>query len=154
MEISLVGNLTDDPIVAINDKNARLSFTLAVSESYRDSKTGEWKSQEPTFWTCFAWRNRAKNIANEQLVKGNRVVLRGTIRANVWQDETGGQHRRTVVDIQSLGKDVCAGQPAAAVQRQEALALGTDKTTAWDAPAPQAAVPQAAAVPEEVNPSV
>ncbi len=136
MDISLVGNLTDDPVIAITAQNARVSFTIAVSESYKDAKTGEWKNQEPTYWPCFAWRTRARNIANKKLVKGSRVVVKGTVRANTWQDETGGQHRRTVVDIQALGLDICTAPSAKVSERQEALQLGKDQTDAWNSPAP------------------
>ncbi len=148
MDITLVGNLTDAPLVAIDGETARVQFSVAVSDSYKD-RTGEWKDKPAMFWPVYAWNNRARKIAETGLVKGSRVIVHGTLRANAWQDNEGNNHRRTVVDVKALGLDVCLNQPktdraeAPVTAQQEVLDVGEDKTNAWDDPAASGAETQA-----------
>ncbi len=141
MDITLVGNLTDDPLVVINENSARVQFSVAVSDSYKDTHTGEWKDKPVMYWPVYAWNTRARKIAEADLVKGSRVIVHGTLRANAWRDNQGGHHRRTVVDIKARGARCELNQPKAdrsvspVGAQQEELDVGEDRTNAWDQPA-------------------
>ena len=90
---TFIGNLTADPTTH-NTPDGRTSIHLriAVSERYRDSRTGEWKSKEPTFWDAYAWNAKAEAIAAQQWRKGTPVIIVGELVANVWTDQETG-HR-------------------------------------------------------------
>lgn len=104
---TFIGNLTADPTTH-NTPDGRTSIHLriAVSERYRDSRTGEWKSKEPTFWDAYAWNAKAEAIAAQQWRKGTPVIIVGELVANVWTDqETGQQRRKTNIAIEAAGKN-------------------------------------------------
>ena len=53
---TFIGNLTAAPTThKTPDGRVSIHLRLACSERYRDSRSGEWKSKEPTFWDAYAW---------------------------------------------------------------------------------------------------
>lgn len=134
MELPLAGNLTDQPVFVGDESKARMSFTLAVNESYRDPQ-GQWQSGETMYWKCWAWNKRAVAIKNAGFVKGSPVVVHGQVRANVWQDADGTKHRSNVIDVKAMGPDVTKPVPATVADRHNTLNVtGEDRTDAWDTP--------------------
>ena len=134
MESPLVGNLTDDPVFVRDGSKARMSFTVAVNDRYRDQQ-GNWQSSETMFWPCWAWDKKAIAIHDAGFVKGAPVIVVGALRANVWEDRDGQRHRRNVVDVRAMGPDITRDVPAGVAARQNTLDVGEDRTNAWDEPA-------------------
>jgi len=94
-QVSLVGNITDDPELRYTQSGAALAtFTVAVS--HRSKHNGEWQDVSDGFFRCTAWRSVAENAA-KSLKKGQRVMVIGKLIQRSF--ETDG-HKRTVVEIQ------------------------------------------------------
>lgn len=140
---TFIGNLTADPTTH-NTPDGRTSIHLriAVSERYRDSRTGEWKSKEPTFWDAYAWNAKAEAIAAQQWRKGTPVIIVGELVANVWTDqETGQQRRKTNIAIEAAGKN------DSIPLRKRDTAPAAPPTPEWSAHQPEPQQPQAASLP-------
>lgn len=140
---TFIGNLTADPTTH-NTSDGRMSIHLriAVSERYRDSRTGEWKSKEPTFWDAYAWNAKAEAIAAQQWGKGTPVIIVGELVANVWTDqETGQQRRKTNIAIEAAGKNVSIPL------RKRDTTPAAPPAPEWSAQQPEPQQPQAASLP-------
>ena len=140
---TFIGNLTADPTTH-NTPDGRMSIHLriAVSERYRDSRTGEWKSKEPTFWDAYAWNAKAEAIAAQQWRKGTPVIIVGELVANVWTDqETGQQRRKTNIAIEAAGKN------DSIPLRKRDTAPAAPPAPEWSAQQPEPQQPQTASLP-------
>ena len=116
----LLGRCGKDPEARTAGESKVASFTLATTEKYKDSKTGEWK--ENTEWhNIVCWRNTAE-LAEKYVQKGALLYIEGKLRTRSWDDRDGNKRYVTEIiaeNLQFLEK------------RQEAQ-------TAASAPAPQA----------------
>ncbi len=85
-KVILVGRLGKDPEVRNLDNGATVAnFTVATSESYKDSTTGEKK--EITEWhNVVLWRGLAE-VAQRYLHKGDMVYIEGKLRTRSWEKE-------------------------------------------------------------------
>ena len=90
-KVMLIGNLGKDPEVRYTPSGvATASFSLATSESWKDS---EGNQQEKTEWhNIVVWRKLAE-IAGEYLKKGKKIYLEGKIQTRSWDDKATGQKR-------------------------------------------------------------
>ena len=106
--ITIVGTLTADPELRfVNSGAAVANFTVAFNPRRYDKQANEWKDGTAQFWRCQAWNagklTFAENIA-DQLHKGDRVVLTGTLEAREYEKD--GQKRTvTEVRVAHVGKD-------------------------------------------------
>lgn len=94
-KVILIGNLGRDPEIRYLEGNiARLSFSLATTEVYKD-KTGN--RLEHTEWHhVVLWRNLAEN-AEKLLKKGMQVYIEGKLQTRQWTDKDG--HKKNVTEI-------------------------------------------------------
>jgi single-strand DNA-binding protein len=94
-KVILVGHLGKDPEIRyIDASTARLNFTLATTEYYRD-KTGN--RQEHTEWHhVVMWRTLAQN-AEKLLKKGSLVYVEGKLQNRQWNDKDGQKRSLTEV---------------------------------------------------------
>jgi len=103
-KVILVGRLGKDPVInGVNQKKVA-NFSLATSDTYKDSKTGEKK--ENTEWhNIVAWAPIAE-VCEKYLHKGDLVYIEGKLRTRSF--EKGGVTRWTteiiVNNLQMLGK--------------------------------------------------
>lgn len=139
---TFIGNLTAEPTIhSTPDGRVSIHLRLACSERYRDSRSGEWKSKEPTFWDAYAWGARAQALADQAWGKGTPVIVVGELVANVWTDqETGQQRRRTNIAIEAAGKN------SAIPRRNRADAPVAPSVPEWTEPH-VTAQPEAASLP-------
>lgn len=88
------GNLVEAPL-RLESASGRVGVGLVIAENhqYFDRDKGSWEQEEPVFWRGAYWGKAAENILG--LVKGDRVVVVGRARANVWEDEDGTKRRAT-----------------------------------------------------------
>ncbi len=96
-QVTLVGNLTDDPELRYTPNGTPVAnFTLAINRRTRDD-SGQWKDGETSFFRCNVWRQQAENAA-ESLTKGIRAIVIGRLRQRSWETPEG--QKRTVVEIE------------------------------------------------------
>lgn len=96
--ITLIGNLTDDPELRFTPSGAAVAkFRVASTPRYLDRQSGEWKDGEALFLACNVWRQAAENVA-ESLQRGARVVLSGRLRQRSYETKEG--EKRTVFEVE------------------------------------------------------
>ena len=96
--ITLIGNLTDDPELRFTPSGAAVAkFRVASTPRYLDRQTGEWKDGEALFLTCNVWRQAAENVA-ESLQRGTRVIVSGRLRQRTYETREG--EKRTVFELE------------------------------------------------------
>lgn len=83
----VVGNLGSDPEMRqVNNTNVT-SFSLAVNETWSDSRTGE-RREKTTWYRVSAW-GRQGEIVNQYLSKGRQVMVIGTVDASAYMGQDG-----------------------------------------------------------------
>jgi len=94
-KVILIGNLGKDPELKYLEGNiARVSFSLATTEAYKD-KSGN--RIEHTEWhNIVMWRTNAEN-AEKMLKKGMQIYVEGKIQSRQWNDKEG--QKRNVTEI-------------------------------------------------------
>jgi single-strand DNA-binding protein len=96
--ITLIGNLTDDPELRFTPSGAAVAkFRVASTPRYLDRQTGEWKDGEALFLTCNVWRQAAEHVA-ESLQRGTRVIVSGRLRQRSYETREG--EKRTVFELE------------------------------------------------------
>jgi single-strand DNA-binding protein len=94
-KVILVGNLGKDPEMRKLDGGvARVSFSLATSEYYKD-KDGN-KIEQTEWHNIVMWRVIAES-AERILKKGYTIYLEGKIQSRKWQDKEGQQRNTTEI---------------------------------------------------------
>src|SRR6266516_320517 len=97
-QITIVGNLTDDPELRYTANGAAVAnFRVAYSTRIRDA-AGNWTDGDTSFFTINCWRSLAENAA-ETLTRGSRVVVTGRLKQRSWENQEG--EKRTVVEIEA-----------------------------------------------------
>lgn len=94
--VSLVGNLTSDPVVRQTQKGQTvLNFSLAVSET----------ADRTSFYDVTAWNDLAHN-ASQTLHKGMRVVVMGMLQQSTWETNEGDKRSKVNVVADAIGPDL------------------------------------------------
>jgi len=97
-QITIVGNLTDDPELRYTANGAAVTnFRVAYSTRIRDA-AGNWTDGDTSFFTVNCWRALAENAA-ETLTRGARVVVTGRLKQRSWENQQG--EKRTVIEIEA-----------------------------------------------------
>lgn len=98
-KVILVGNLGRDPELKYLEGNvARVNFSLATSDSYKD-KNGN--RVEQTEWhNIVMWRGLAES-AEKYLKKGMQVYVEGKIQTRQWNDKDGNKRSTTEIVAES-----------------------------------------------------
>ena len=95
-KVILVGNLGKDPEAKFMPSgNAVTNITIATSESWKDKQTGQ--QQERTEWHRVVFFNRLAEIASEDLKKGSKVYVEGSLRTRKWQGQDGQDRYTTEI---------------------------------------------------------
>lgn len=96
--ITLVGNLTEDPVLRFTPSGAAVAnFRVASTPRYLDRQSGEWKDGEALFLNCNIWRQAAEHVA-ESLQRGMRVIVSGRLRQRTYETKEG--EKRTVFELE------------------------------------------------------
>ncbi len=92
----LIGHTGDDVKMIYFEGGGCIGrFPLATNEDYVNKKTGERISN--TEWHNIVVRNKAAEICEKYLKKGDKVYVEGRIKTRKWQDETGNDRYSTEV---------------------------------------------------------
>ncbi|BAO75837.1 single-stranded DNA-binding protein [Winogradskyella sp. PG-2] len=87
-KVMLIGNLGDEvKMHYFDDKNCVGRFPLATSETYTSKLTNERITN--TEWHNIVVRNKAAEICEKYLSKGDKVYIEGRIKTRKWTDDKG-----------------------------------------------------------------
>ncbi|SIO90710.1 single-stranded DNA-binding protein [Nocardiopsis sp. JB363] len=102
-QITLVGNLVDDPELRFTNSGAAVaSFRVASTPRTFDRQSGEWKDGESMFLTCSVWRQYAENVA-ETLQRGMRVIVQGRLKQRSFETREGEKRTVYEIDVEEVG---------------------------------------------------
>lgn len=120
-KVMLIGHLGDEVKMHYFEGGGSIGrFPVATNESYTNKQTGEKVTN--TDWHNIVVRNKAAEICEKYLSKGDKVYVEGRLKNRQWQGEDGNTRYTTEVHVQeftflSTKKDSMAnnqGQPAGA----------------------------------------
>ncbi|GAB2514537.1 MULTISPECIES: single-stranded DNA-binding protein [Nocardiopsis] len=102
-QITLVGNLVDDPELRFTPSGAAVAnFRVASTPRNFDKASGEWKDGESMFLTCTVWRQYAENVA-ESLQRGMRVIVQGRLKQRSYETREGEKRTVYEIDVDEVG---------------------------------------------------
>jgi len=103
-QITVVGNLTDDPELRFLPNGTGLAkFTVASTPRVFDREKNEYRDGDPLFLSCTVWRDLAEHVA-ESLTKGTRVIVTGRLKLSRWEDKETGEKRSAYgLDVDEVG---------------------------------------------------
>lgn len=124
-KLMAIGHLGADPESRfLPSGSAVTTFSIAVSESWKDKQTGE--IQERTEWIRVEVWGKAAEACAQYLTKGKQVFVEGRLRTDSWEDESGNKRYQTKVradNVQFLGSprqgDAPARQPDKKPEQKE-----------------------------------
>ena len=97
-KVMLIGHLGDEvKIHRFEDGGCVGRFPLATNETYMNKQTNERVSN--TEWHNIVLRNKAAEICNKYLKKGDKVYVEGKLKTRKWQGEDGIQRYSTEVHV-------------------------------------------------------
>jgi len=101
-KVILVGNLGRDPEVRTFPSGDKVvSFSMAMTESWRDKATGERKDK--TEWVNVSIFNEALGrVAEQYCRKGSKIYLEGQLQTREYTDKDGNQRKATDVVLQKF----------------------------------------------------
>ena len=94
----LIGHLGDDVKIKHFDGGGCIArFPLATNETYTNKSTNEKVTN--TDWHNIVVRNKAAEICEKYLAKGDKVYVEGRIKTRKWQGEDGQDRYTTEVNV-------------------------------------------------------
>lgn len=118
-KVMLIGHLGDDIKMHYFDGGGSIGrFPLATNESYVNKNTGEKVSN--TEWHNLVVRNKAAEICEKYLSKGDRIYVEGRIKTRKWTGEDGADRYSTEINVNEFTflttkKDVSQTSPSDSV---------------------------------------
>jgi single-strand DNA-binding protein len=98
-KVMLIGHTGDDVKMKYFEGGGCVgNFPLATNEEYINKSTGEKVSN--TEWHNIVVRNKAAEVCEKYLKKGDKVYIEGRIKTRKWQDDKGMD--RYITEIQCL----------------------------------------------------
>jgi single-strand DNA-binding protein len=100
-KVMLIGNLGDEVKMHHFDGGGCIGrFPIATNENYTNKTTGEKVSN--TEWHNVVVRNKAAEICQKYLSKGDKVYVEGRIKTRKWQDDKGIDRYSTEINCQEF----------------------------------------------------
>ena len=95
-KVMLIGHLGDEvKMHYFEGGNCIGRFPLATNETYTNRQTGERVTN--TDWHNIVVRNKAAEICEKYLSKGDKVYIEGRLKTRKWQDEKGNDRYSTEI---------------------------------------------------------
>ncbi len=95
-KVMLIGHLGDEvKMHYFDDKNCVGRFPLATNETYTNKTTNERITN--TEWHNIVVRNKAAEICEKYLTKGDKVYIEGRIKTRKWTDDKGMERYSTEI---------------------------------------------------------
>ncbi|MEJ1221219.1 single-stranded DNA-binding protein [Sediminicola sp. 1XM1-17] len=100
-KVMLIGHLGDEvKIHYFEGGNCIARFPLATNETYTNKQTGERVTN--TDWHNVVVRNKAAEICEKYLGKGDKIYVEGRLKNRQWQGEDGTTRYTTEVHVQDF----------------------------------------------------
>jgi len=100
-KVMLIGHTGDDVKMHYFEGGGCVgNFPLATNEDYVNKSTGEKVSN--TEWHNIVVRNKAAEICEKYLKKGDKVYIEGSIKTRKWQDDKGMDRYTTEVQCREF----------------------------------------------------
>jgi len=97
-KVMLIGHLGDDVKTTYFEGGGCIGrFPLATNETYTNRQTGERVSN--TEWHNIVVRNKAAEVCEKYLSKGDKVYVEGRLKTRQWQGEDGVARYTTEVQV-------------------------------------------------------
>ena len=94
----MIGHLGDEvKLHYFDDRNCVGRFPLATNETYTNRQTNERVTT--TEWHNIVVRNKAAEICEKYLSKGDRIYVEGRLKTRKWQDEKGNDRYSTEIHV-------------------------------------------------------
>ena len=95
-KVMLIGHLGDDVKIKHFDNGGCIArFPLATNETYTNKSTNEKVTN--TDWHNIVLRNKAAEICEKYLSKGDKVYVEGKLRTRKWQGQDGQDRYTTEI---------------------------------------------------------
>lgn len=95
-KVMLIGHTGDDVKMHYFEGGGSIGrFPLATNESYTNRTTGERVTN--TEWHNVVVRNKAAEVCEKYLKKGDKVYIEGRIKTRKWQDDAGNEKYSTEI---------------------------------------------------------
>lgn len=130
-KVMLIGHLGDDIKMHYFDGGGSIGrFPLATNESYVNKSTGDKISN--TEWHNLVVRNKAAEICEKYLSKGDRIYVEGRIKTRKWTGEDGADRYSTEINVNEFTflttkKDVSQTSPSDSVPNTNSEAVPLEK---------------------------
>ena len=121
-KVMLIGHLGDEvKLHYFEGGNCIGRFPIATNETYTNRQTGERVTN--TEWHNIVVRNKAAEICEKYLSKGDKIYLEGRLKTRQWQGEDGNTRYTTEVHVQdftflSTRQDAPTGTPEPSTGRK------------------------------------
>ena len=97
-KVMLIGHLGDDVKMHYFDGGGSIGrFPLATNESYLNKSSGEKINN--TEWHNIVVRNKAAEICEKYLSKGDKIYIEGRIKTRKWTGEDGNDRYSTDINV-------------------------------------------------------
>lgn len=97
-KVMLIGHLGDDVKMHYFDNGGAIGrFPLATNETYTNKTTGERVTN--TDWHNVVVRNKAAEICEKYLSKGDKIYVEGRIKTRKWTGEDGSDRYTTEINV-------------------------------------------------------
>lgn len=100
-KVMLIGHLGDEVKMHYFEGGGCIGrFPLATNETYTNRQTGEKVTN--TDWHNIVVRNKAAEICEKYLSKGDKIYVEGRLKNRQWQGEDGNTRYTTEVHVQDF----------------------------------------------------
>ena len=100
-KVMLIGHLGDEVKMNHFEGGGCIGrFPLATNESYTNRQTGEKVTN--TEWHNIVVRNKAAEVCERYLKKGDKIYVEGRIKTRKWQDDKGMDRYSTEIQVQDF----------------------------------------------------
>ena len=116
-KVMLIGHLGDDVKMHYFEGGGSIGrFPLATNESYVNKSNGEKVTN--TEWHNIVVRNKAAEVCEKYLSKGDKIYIEGRIKTRKWTDDEGKDRYSTEINVNeftflSTKKETAAGEAPA-----------------------------------------
>ncbi|MDV7137928.1 single-stranded DNA-binding protein [Maribacter sp. TH_r10] len=127
-KVMLIGHLGDEVKMHYFEGGGCIGrFPIATNETYTNKQTGERVTN--TDWHNIVIRNKAAEICEKYLSKGDKIYVEGRLKNRQWQGEDGNTRYTTEVHVQdftflstkkeSMANAQATGQPSQPAQASQ-----------------------------------
>jgi len=132
-KVMLIGHLGDDvKIHYFEGGNCIGRFPLATNEVYINKQTNEKITS--TEWHNLVVRNKAAEICEKYLAKGDKIYVEGRIKSRQWQGEDGQTKYTTEIQVTEFTFLTVKKEIDAAHKQPFTQAVGEPAKTNYDMP--------------------